>query len=79
MVFVGNVINNAAKLAARNMGAEVVIGNAWGGRFCPSGCRPECHPMQQNFKAQVRLQINQIIDGATIPGLDPIFKINPPF
>jgi hypothetical protein len=79
VVFVGNVINNAAKLAARNMGAEVVIGNAWGGRFCPSGCRPECHPMQQNFKAQVRLQINQIIDGATIPGLDPIFKINPPF
>jgi DeoR/GlpR family transcriptional regulator of sugar metabolism len=79
VVFVGNVINNAAKLAARNMGAEVVIGNTWGGRFCPSGCRPECHPMQQHFKSQVRLQINQIIDGATIPGLDPIFKINPPF
>jgi len=79
VVFVGNVINNAAKLAARNMGAELVIGNAWGGRFCPTGCRPDCHPMQKNFKAQVRLQINQIIDGATIPGLEPIFKINPPF
>ncbi len=79
IVFVANVINTAAKKAARNMGAELVVDNQWGGRFCPSGCRAECHPLQRNFKLQVLNQINQIIDGATIPGLEPIFRIPPNF
>ena len=61
------------------MGAELVVDNQWGGRFCPSGCRADCHPLQRDFKLQVLNQINQIIDGATIPGLDPIFRIPPNF
>ena len=79
ITFVGNVINTAAKKAARNMGSELIVDHQWGGRFCPSGCRAESHPLQHGFKVQVKNQINQIIDGATIPGLDPIFNINPSF
>jgi hypothetical protein len=31
--------------------------------------------MQEAFKDKVRTQISQIVDGAAIPGLDPIFWV----
>lgn len=76
VLFVENRVNEAAKIAARNLGAEKVIDGKWLGEFDENACRHECLPMQEAYKTKVRKQINQIIDGASIPGLDPIFWIN---
>lgn len=72
---IGDEIGDLEQLAARNLGAEGVENDSWTGQFSLDACKAEDHPMQKAFKDQVRKQIGQIIDGATIPGLDPIFRI----
>jgi hypothetical protein len=73
--FVQNERNDSSELAARNLGAESVEDGEWTGKFSEKACKEESSPMQEAFKDKVRKQINQIIDGASIPGLDPIFWI----
>jgi hypothetical protein len=75
IVFVANQINDAAKLAAQNLGAELIKNNKWVPGFSIEACQPGGHPMQTTFKTKMREQISQIIDGAMIPGLEPIFRI----
>lgn len=75
IVFLDNQLNEAAELAARNLGADGVQDGSWSGKFDPNGCKPNSHAMQEAFKDKVRTQIGQIIDGAAIPGLDPIFWV----
>ena len=68
-----------AKNAARNMGAEKIgKDGAWTGKFGRDACVAELqdkYVMRQEYKQAVRRQSNQIIDGASIPGLIPIFNI----
>lgn len=66
--------NLSSDLAARNLGAEGVENDKWDGKFCQEACKPDDHPMQKAFKDKARDQIGQIIDGAAIPGLIPIFQ-----
>ncbi|MDA0771843.1 MAG: hypothetical protein O3C63_02760 [Cyanobacteria bacterium] len=73
--FVENMINHAAHIAARNLGAEGVEDGTWTGEFDELACQPDANVMQEVFKDKVRSQIGQIIDGAAIPGLDPIFWV----
>lgn len=75
IVFLDNQINEAAELAARNLGAEAVKDGVWSGTFDPNACKSSSNIMQEAFKDKVRVQISQIIDGAAIPGLDPIFWV----
>jgi hypothetical protein len=79
IVFLSGVINDAAKLAAQNLGADRIENDEWVGEFCALGCMAATHPMQVEYKQKMREQISLIIDGATIPGLDPIFRIDPKF
>ncbi len=76
--FIENIINDHAKIAARNLGAEKVNNNGkWTGEFSLDACsNKNPHILQETFKTKVRKQISQIVDGASIPGLDPIFWIN---
>ncbi len=67
--------NHAAEMAARNLGAEGVKDGNWSGSFDAQACLPNAQVMQEAFKDKVRNQISQIVDGAAIPGLDPIFWI----
>lgn len=70
-------VNEASKLAAKNLGAEGVELDKWSGVFDPNACSGlNDHPMQTDFKETVRRQIGQIIDGATIPGFVPIFPVH---
>ena len=69
--------NPSAVLSARNLGAEGVEDGEWTGELDHKALTPDCNAMQESFKQQVRGQIDQIIDGATIPGLDPIFWVTP--
>lgn len=73
IVFVGNLMNDSAKLAARNLGAEGVKNGKWNGSFAASACKAKCLPIQEAFRQKTRAQLNQIVDGSSIPGLDPIF------
>lgn len=75
IVFIENIINESAKLAARNLGAEGIDGERWNGIFSEEACFPDENSMRNLFKSRVREQISQIVDGAAIPGLDPIFWI----
>ena len=75
IAFIQEEINSSTELAARNLGAEEVIDGEWTGKFSIEACNGESSPVQEAFKTKVRKQINQIIDGASIPGLDPIFWI----
>lgn len=74
IVLLQKELNPALELAARNLGAEAVINDAWAGKFSPEACQVECHELQKAFKDKVRKQIGQIVDGANIPGLIPIFN-----
>jgi len=73
--FIQDEMNPATALAARNLGAEGVVDGEWTGKFSREACTGESSPIQEAFKTKVRKQINQIIDGASIPGLDPIFWV----
>lgn len=75
IAFIQETMNSSTELAARNLGAEEVIDGEWTGKFSMKSCEIEISPVQEAFKTKVRKQINQIIDGASIPGLDPIFWI----
>ncbi len=75
IVFIENKLNHATEIAARNLGAENVENGNWGGKFDPEACKPNANVMQEAFKDKVRKQISQIVDGAAIPGLDPIFWV----
>jgi hypothetical protein len=74
IVFIQNLMNEQAQLAARNFGAESVVADRWIPGFSFQACSAEeNHPMQKAFKEKMRKQIGNIIDGAMIPGLIPIF------
>ncbi len=75
IIFVENQINDISKIAARNLGAEAIRDGNWSGEFSIEACQPDAHVMQVAFKDKVRKQISQIIDGAAIPGLDPVFWV----
>lgn len=75
IVFVEDKVNEVAYIAARNLGAEGVKDGSWTGKFDERACKPEANVMQEVFKDKVRSQIGQIIDGAAIPGLDPVFWV----
>lgn len=76
--FIENIRNKSAELAAKNLGAEKVIAGKWTGEFSEEVCNNDQEILHESFKSKVRKQISQIVDGASIPGLDPIFWINIP-
>ncbi len=70
-----------AKCSARNLGAEAIDEKTskWKGEYSAEGCVCEVEDIfvvRRDYKAQVRKQVGQIVDGACIPGLTPIFFIN---
>ena len=70
-----------SEVSARNLGAEAINPKTlkWKGKFSHDGCIAEefdKYVVRREYKAKVRTQVNQIIDGACIPGFDPIFKVN---
>jgi hypothetical protein len=77
IIIVGGDLNDANMLAARNLGAEGIDpkSETWTGFFCLKACRANDHSMQRDYKNSVRKQVNQIIDGASLPGLEPIFDL----
>jgi len=69
-----------SQLAARNLGAEGIDPNTqkWRGSFDKNACVPEIYDkyiVRREYKAAVRNKVHQIVDGACIPGLMPIFNI----
>jgi hypothetical protein len=71
-----------AKQAARNLGAERIDPSTrlWTGAFGEEACVPEMEDkmlIRIEYKAAVRKQSFQIVDGACIPGLRPVFDFNP--
>ena len=75
IVFVESKLNDSTKAAARNLGAEGLIDGKWDGQFALEYCHELGTPVHETFKEKVRQQISGIIDGASIPGLEPIFWI----
>ena len=75
IVFVENIYNESTQVAVKNLGAEKVVDGTWTGEVDLDACTKNSSPMQEAYKDKVRKQISQIIDGASIPGLDPIFWI----
>ncbi len=73
--FVDNIYNESTQVAIKNLGAEKVVDGTWTGEVDLEACKKNSNPMQEAYKDKVRKQISQIIDGASIPGLDPIFWI----
>lgn len=74
ITFIQDLMNDQAKLAARNFGAETIIADRWLPEFNFEACSGENnHPMHKAFKDKMRKQIGNIVDGAMIPGLLPIF------
>jgi hypothetical protein len=70
-----------AEFSARNLGAEAIDPKTlkWKGKYSAEGCIAEVddkYVTRREYKAQVRNKVDQIIDGACIPGLVPIFKVN---
>jgi hypothetical protein len=74
--YIENIFNESTKVAIRNLGAEKIIDGSWTGEVDLEACKINSSPVQEAYKDKVRKQISQIIDGATIPGLDPIFWIS---
>jgi hypothetical protein len=70
-----------AEFSARNLGAEAIDPKTlkWKGKYSKEGCireEDDKYVTRREYKAQVRTKVNQIIDGACIPGLTPIFTVN---
>ena len=70
-----------AEFSARNLGAEAIDSQTlkWKGEYSAEGCireEDDKYVTRREYKAQVRKKVNQIIDGACIPGLTPIFTVN---
>ncbi len=69
-----------AEFSARNLGAEGINPKtlAWTDRFSPDACIAEKDDrfiVRREYKQAVRKQVYQIIDGACIPGPEPIFDL----
>ena len=69
-----------SEFSARNLGAEGIHPRtlSWSGRFSPDACLREQDDkfiVRREYKSAVRKQVNQIVDGACIPGPEPIFNI----
>lgn len=70
--------NDLYQAAARNLGAEGINPRTgkWTGRYDKKACCPETrdkYVMRNEYKENIRKQVYQIIDGAAIPGLLPVF------
>lgn len=76
ILVIGQDLNELNMLAARNLGAEgLTAENQWTGTFSLEACLANDHPSQTEYKNSVRKQLGQIVDGAAIPGLEPIFIV----
>jgi hypothetical protein len=75
IVFVENIFNDLTQVAVKNLGAEKIIDDSWTGEIDLEACKTNSNPVQEAYKDKVRKQISQIVDGASIPGLDPIFWV----
>jgi hypothetical protein len=69
-----------AECSARNLGAEGIDIRSckWTGKFSADACVEEVKDkfiIRREYKTAVRKQVFQIIDGACIPGPEPIFNI----
>jgi hypothetical protein len=69
-----------SEFSARNLGAEGIHPRtlSWTGRYSPEGCLKEVDDkfiVRREYKSAVRKQVYQIVDGACIPGPEPIFNI----
>lgn len=67
-----------AEFSARNLGAEGINPKtlAWTGRYAPDAAKAERddkYIVRTEYKQAVRSQVYQIVDGACIPGPEPIF------
>jgi len=70
-----------AEFSARNLGAEGISlkTSKWTGAYAPEACLAEKDDkfiIRREYKAAVRKQVYQIIDGACIPGPEPIFPVS---
>lgn len=70
-----------AEFSARNLGAEGISlkTSKWTGAYAPEACVAEKDDkfiIRREYKAAVRKQVYQIIDGACIPGPEPIFPVS---
>lgn len=69
-----------AEFSARNLGAEGINPKtlAWTEKFSPDACIAETNDrfiVRREYKQAVRKQSYQIVDGACIPGPEPIFDL----
>jgi len=67
-----------AEFSARNLGAEGINAKtlAWTGNYSADACLAETEDkyiVRTEYKEAVRKQVYQIVDGACIPGPEPIF------
>jgi hypothetical protein len=72
--------NRMSEFSARNLGAEGIHPRtlSWSGKYSSDACLSEIEDkfiVRREYKSAVRKQVYQIIDGACIPGPDPIFNI----
>lgn len=75
VLIVQDELNDASMLAARNLGAEGLNPDGtWTGKFDLQACLVEENQLRLDYKVSVRKQISKIIDGASIPGLLPVFN-----
>lgn len=70
-----------AEFSARNLGAEGISlkTSKWTGYYAPEACVAEKDDrfiIRREYKSAVRKQVYQIIDGACIPGPEPIFSVS---
>jgi hypothetical protein len=80
IVILKNLDSSLHQVVARNLGSEGIDANTgrWTGRFDPAAMRPEYEDkyiLRREYKDSIRKQVYQIIDGAAIPGLLPIFDV----
>ncbi len=67
-------------VAARNLGAEGIDASTgrWTGAYDEEAAKPEYddkYILRREYKDSIRKQVYQIVDGAAVPGLVPIFDI----
>lgn len=80
IIIVANLDHSMHHAVARNLGAEGIdpIAGRWTGVYDPMATlaeRDDKYLLRREYKDSVRKQVFQIVDGAAIPGLVPIFDI----
>jgi len=80
IVILKNLDTPLHRVVARNLGAEAIDPNTgrWAGSYDPEAAMPEYddkYLLRREYKDSIRKQVYQIVDGAAIPGLVPIFDI----